>query len=140
MLLMVGNSKLIFFHIVAVLLCLALQLPLGSKQGGRVLLAQGDTQSPTEEPGAAQQPVLAPLAAGRQSARLVSIRHLAELTHTHRILITSSFLMAPFCLQNHLDGQQKSASNHAHCHMAPTSSVFASWAVSSHLGWSQPFL
>lgn len=72
-----------------------------------MLLAQGDARSPAEEPEAAQQPAPAPLAAvrqaGRELARLVSIRRLAELTHTHMILITSSFLMAPFSLQNHLN-------------------------------------
>lgn len=63
----------------------------------------GGAQSPVEEPEAAQQqPALASLAAGKQAgrepARLLSIRHLAELTHTHRILTTSPFLMAAFSL------------------------------------------
>lgn len=59
--------------------------------------------APAEEPEATHQPALALLAAGREPVRLVSIRHLAELTHIHRFLIASSFLMAHFAPQNHLD-------------------------------------
>lgn len=53
----------------SLLLCLALQLSYSSWRGKKVLLAQGNAQSPAEEPEAAQQLAPAPYA-GRLAGNL----------------------------------------------------------------------